>query len=193
MNTTPVPPSNNSWTKSPFIISVGVGVALLISLGLMLKVGGPDFLRTSDVGGLAELASIQTQLQPLDACGIQYGPRRGRSQVFGSSDSVTVFSCAELSDVVGVDVPVERRTAGVTFEMTRRSNSDPWKVLVDKNKVQFPALKSSLEQLAPLIVEQYPPRLRRQREQEDAYLRQVKARKDEARAREVGAKDSYPE
>ncbi|TQF17538.1 hypothetical protein FJV41_02720 [Myxococcus llanfairpwllgwyngyllgogerychwyrndrobwllllantysiliogogogochensis] len=193
MHTPPMPPPDNRRTKSPLLIAAGVGLLVVLGLAMMLLRGGRNFARTSeDVGGLAELASIQSQLQPLDACRIEYGARRGGRQVFGSSDSVKVFSCAESSEVVGVDVPVERRTEGVTFDMARQSRAEPWEVLVDKDRVALPALKGALEQLAPLILEQYPPVLLRQREQREAYDRELKARKDAQQAREQGARDSYP-
>ncbi|WP_163861620.1 hypothetical protein [Myxococcus eversor] len=193
MRTPPRPPSAPRRTKSPLLIAAGIGMLGVLGLGAMFLHGGRNFARTvDDVGGLAELAFIQSQLRPLDACRIEYGGRRAGRQVFGSSDSVKVFSCAEPSEVVGVDVPVERRTEGVSFDMARRSSTEPWEVLVDKDTVAFPLLKNALEQLTPLILEQYPPVLLRQREQNAEYYRDLKARREAQQTREQGARDSYP-
>ncbi|XXF75413.1 hypothetical protein P2318_20340 [Myxococcaceae bacterium GXIMD 01537] len=151
------------------------------------------FLRTTNVGTLPELASIQAQLLPLAACEINYGPR-GDRRTYGSAKYVKVSLCGVTGvNWVHVPVPEERHVDNVTFDMTRDSVSEPWKILVEKDSVAFPALKRSLEQLAPLLIEQYPVELQRERQRQEEWAREAKARKDAKRAREEEAKNSYPQ
>ncbi|XXF76282.1 hypothetical protein P2318_24930 [Myxococcaceae bacterium GXIMD 01537] len=151
------------------------------------------FLRTTDVGALPELAPIQAQLLPLAACEINYGPRGNRHR-YGSATNVKVTPCGgNTLDEVSVPVPKERQVSNVTFDMTRDSVSEPWKVLVEKESVAFPALKRSLEQLAPVLIEQYPVELQRDREREAERVRERKERQDAERARKEEAKNSYPQ
>ncbi|WP_228556543.1 hypothetical protein, partial [Myxococcus sp. CA005] len=164
----------------------------------MLAVGG-GFGRgglKTDVSGLQELAAVQAQLLPLDACHIEYGVRAGalphRSTGSRKSASVTPCSGASVS-YVSISVPEELQSSQVAFDMTRSSVSAPWKILVDKDQTAFPDLKQSLERLAPLIVEKYPEALATEIQRRVDSERAWQESKAAERARKEAAKTSYPE
>jgi hypothetical protein len=169
-------------------IAVGIGVGML-SIGL--KKGG--FLTTSDVGGLPELARIQEQLRPLEACSLTYHQRDRRGHR-NHPNSVFIQPCTvgEYISVL-VEVPGTWAGKGVGFEMTRSSRSEPWEILVEKEDVPFPDLKEALEHFAPLIAAQYPEELRERREGANEMDRHLKERKRLEQERKERAKTSYPE
>lgn len=199
MQSTPPPPSHSSQVKKGLLVSVGGLLLVGLTAGLTVGTQSMGFLRTTNVGSLPELASIQAQLLPLAACEIEYG-RRGDRRRHGSSERVKVVPCSKslIARVivpvwVNVPVPPERQVDGVTFDMTRNSMSEPWKILVEKDAVAFPELKRSLEQLAPVLLEQYPVELRKYLENKARWAREARERKDAERARKEDAKSSYPE
>ncbi|OJH33721.1 hypothetical protein [Cystobacter ferrugineus] len=81
--------------------------------------------------------------------------------------------------------------------MTRSSTSRRWKILVDKDEVAFPDLKDSLEHFAPIIAQQYPPRIQKELAEQDQRRRDVQERKREeereVEERKERARNSYPE
>ncbi|WP_147447190.1 hypothetical protein [Corallococcus sp. CA054B] len=182
----------NSSTKvliiSSVMIALGIGLGVLL---IGLQKGG--FLTTTDVGGLPELARIQEQLRPLEACSLTYRRRDKRGQR-RYPDSVFLKTCewAEYTSVV-IDVPTTWAYKGVGFEMTRGSMTEPWEILVEKKEVPFPDLKEALEHFAPLIAASYPERLRERRESDRRMDRQLNEHKREEQERKERAKDSYPE
>ncbi|MFY2562184.1 hypothetical protein ACN469_31605 [Corallococcus terminator] len=165
---------------------VGIGLGV-VSVGL--KKGG--FLTTTDVGGLAELASIQEQLRPLEACEITYNTRdkRGHRK---HPDTVFTRTCT-AGDFMSVTIRVPSTWSNVGFEMTRGSMSEPWEVLVEKDEVPFPELKAALYHFAPLIAAQYPDGLRERRERSNAYEHERRERERAEEERKKGAKNTYPE
>ncbi|WP_434299800.1 hypothetical protein [Corallococcus exiguus] len=184
--------NKHSSTKVFVIISatvaLGIGVGV-VSIGL--KEGG--FLTTSDVGGLPELAQVQEQLRPLEACSLSYRLRdkRGHRK---HPDSVFIQPCTrgEYISVV-IDVPTTWASRGVGFEMTRGSMTEPWEILVEKKEVPFPDLKEALEHFAPLIVASYPERLRERRGGASEMERQLNEQRRMEQERKERAKGSYPE
>ncbi|MCE9667048.1 hypothetical protein LY474_04400 [Myxococcus stipitatus] len=174
---------------------VGGGLAagvLLVGKGTTLFGGS----KWTDVGGLQELAAAQAQWLPLAACEVQYGVRAGvlAHRSTGSWKTAYVTPCGESPvSYVSVDVPPELQSREVAFNLERSSPTAPWKVMVQKDSVAFPELKRSLEQLAPLIVEQYPLELARAIESNAASERQWQESQAAERARKEAAKNSYPE
>ncbi|WP_228560866.1 MULTISPECIES: hypothetical protein [Myxococcus] len=81
----------------------------------------------------------------------------------------------------------------VAFDMRRSSVSAPWKILVDKDQTAFPALKQSLEQLAPFLLTQYPIERQKDADLKVRLARERQERKDAERALKEEAKNSYPE
>lgn len=182
-------------TKNIIVFSV---VLLLLALTGVVTVGivPMGWLLTTNVGGLPELAAVQAQLSSLDACDIKYGSRKraNRARWTGSQATVQVTPCGTSSSFsISVEVPPERQVSNVAFDMTRGSVSAPWKILVEKERTAFPALKQSLEQLAPLLLTQYPIERQRDSEWKAQSARERQARKDAERALQEDAKNSYPE
>ncbi|NTX03291.1 hypothetical protein [Myxococcus sp. CA040A] len=169
-------------------IAVGLGVGAL-STGL--KKGG--FLTTSDVGGLPELARIQEQLRPLEACSLSY-MKRDRRGSRNYPTTVWLRTCThnEYFSVM-ITVPGTWASRGVGFEMERGSSSEPWEILVEKNDVPFPDLKEALEHFAPIIAAQYPEELRKRRTSSDEMDRHLEERSRLEKERKERAKTSYPE
>ncbi|QDF05923.1 hypothetical protein [Myxococcus xanthus] len=198
MNPSSTQSARKSGNSAIIIIVAVVMVVGLMGGGAFLVVGG-GFGRgglNTDVSGLQELAAVQAQLLPLNACNIEYGVRRGalphRSTGSRKSASVTPCSGASVS-YVSISVPEELQSSQVAFDMTRSSVSAPWKILVDKDQTAFPDLKQSLERLAPLIVEKYPEALARSIQRNAESERMWQERKAAERARTEAAKSSYPE
>ncbi|AGC49237.1 hypothetical protein MYSTI_07965 [Myxococcus stipitatus DSM 14675] len=188
MNTSPEPPLAN---RAPWPLFIGLGMALVVPAAVIgySQLRG-DSSGSTDVGALQDLAELQARLRPIPACRVEYGVRGGRH---GSSSSVRVWPCgAERLDFVSVKVPEERRTQDVVFDLVRESPSEPWQVLVDKDRVAFPSLKRTLEQLAPVLVEDAPKETERVRLERDALSRAEAAREDAERARREETKGSYP-
>ncbi|NNB89702.1 hypothetical protein HI113_25595 [Corallococcus exiguus] len=184
--------NKHSSTKVFVIISatvaLGIGVGV-VSIGL--KKGG--FLTTSDVGGLPELARVQEQLRPLEACSLTYQLRdkRGHRK---HPDSVFIQPCTRGEYIsVLIDVPTTWAHKGVGFEMTRGSMTEPWEILVEKKEVPFPDLKEALEHFAPLIAASYPEKLRERRAGASEMDRQLNERQRMEQERKERAKDSYPQ
>ncbi|MCE9670125.1 hypothetical protein LY474_20205 [Myxococcus stipitatus] len=169
-------------------IALGIGGGV-VSVGL--KKGG--FLTTSDVGGFPELAKVQEQLRPLEACSITYQRRdkRGHRQ---HPNSVFIETCTvgEYISVL-IDVPGTWASKGVGFEMSRGSMSDPWVILVEKAEVPFPDLQEALTDFAPRIAAQYPDLLRKRREGAADMERHLDEQQRLKRERQERAKDSYPQ
>ncbi|MCP3103674.1 hypothetical protein LZ198_32805 [Myxococcus sp. K15C18031901] len=168
-------------------IALGIGAGV-VSVGL--QKGG--FLTTSDVGGLPELAQVQEQLRPLEACELTYHRRdkRGHRQ---HPNSVFIRTCT-MGEYVSVliEVPGTWASKGVGFEMSRASQSDPWAILVEKDEVPFPELRDALAHFAPLIAASYPAELRRQRASAGEMDRHLEEQQRMERERKERAKDSYP-
>ncbi|MHA7630474.1 hypothetical protein [Corallococcus sp. M7] len=182
----------NSSTKV-LIITCSM-IALGIVLGVLLigfQKGG--FLTTSDVGGLPELARVQEQLRPLEACSLTYRRRNKRGQR-QHPDAVFLQTCTR-GEYIGVviDVPTTWAAKGVGFEMTRGSMTEPWEILVEKKEVPFPDLKEALEHFAPLIAASYPEMLRERRESARGMDQQLNEQKRQEQERKERAKGSYPE
>ncbi|QDE69366.1 hypothetical protein [Myxococcus xanthus] len=196
METLPTPPARMSVVKKNIIgfsvVTLGIALTGVVTLGIRPM----GWIRTTNVGRLPELAAVQAQLLPLDACEVEYGSRRGSGgrRWIGSQEYAYVTPCGTPSSYrISVRVPSERQVRDVAFDMRRSSVSAPWKILVDKDQTAFPALKQSLEQLAPFLLTQYPIE-----RQEDADLkvrlaRERQERKDAERALKEEAKNSYPE
>ncbi|WP_141593917.1 MULTISPECIES: hypothetical protein [unclassified Myxococcus] len=192
-------PARKSGNTTVIIIVAAVVMVGFMGAGGMLLAGGSfgggGGLNT-DVSGLQELAAVQAQLLPLNACKIEYGVRRGvlRHRSTGSFKSVYVTPCggAPASDV-SIGVPTELQSSQVAFDMKRSSVSAPWKILVDKEGTSFPNLKQSLQQLAPLIVEKYPEALATEIQRRVDSERAWQESKAAERARKEAAKTSYPE
>ncbi|WP_163863878.1 hypothetical protein [Myxococcus eversor] len=190
-------PVNKHSNMKVYLVITGT-IAVGLGLGMLntgLKKGG--FLTTSDVGGLPELARIQEQLRPLEACSLTYQERDRRGQ---RKYPTTVFirTCT-LGEYISVTIPVPATWAarGVGFEMLRSSSSEPWEIMVEKNDVPFPDLKEALEHFAPLIAAQYPEKLREQRDNANRMDRhldeQARERDRVEKERKERAKTSYPE
>ncbi|QSQ22730.1 hypothetical protein JY651_47830 [Pyxidicoccus parkwayensis] len=184
----------NTYSNTRLFAVIGGTMAVGLGLGALstgLKKGG--FLTTSDVGGLPELARIQEQLRPLEACSLTY-QRRDRRGHRNYPYSVFIESCTlgEYISVI-VDVPGTWAGKGVGFEMTRSSMSEPWEILVEKADVPFPELKEALEHFAPLIAAQYPEKLRERREEANKMERHLKERERLEQERKERAKTSYPD
>ncbi|NOJ79063.1 hypothetical protein [Myxococcus xanthus] len=166
-------------------LSSGTGV---VSQGL--RKGG--FLTTSDVGGLPELAQVQEQLRPLEACSITYRRRdkRGQRQ---HPNSVFIETCSVGEYIIVlIDVPGTWADKGVGFEMSRGSISEPWEIQVEKAEVPFPDLEKALEHFAPLIAAQYPEKLRERRASASEMERHLDEQQRLEQERKARAKGSYP-
>ncbi|MBZ4397209.1 hypothetical protein [Myxococcus sp. AS-1-15] len=188
----PAPRSNNK-----VVLFAGAAVMVMagaLGAGVMLggSGGSAGDSEEIDVGALQEMAGIQAQLGSLKLCKVQYGVR-GRRMKSGSHESVWVSAC-EQDRFTGarIDVPTERQVQHVTFDLDRTSVSEPWKILVDKNRVPFPDLQRALEQLAPLLREKTPEALTRAIEERAAADRRREESEAAERARREAAKDSYP-
>ncbi|MBZ4408771.1 hypothetical protein K8640_11150 [Myxococcus sp. XM-1-1-1] len=171
-----------------FILAAGGGLAA-VAIGLQKE----GFLRTSDVGDLAELASVQEQLRPLEACGIEYKrwDAKGRNRY---PKAVSMQDCdSNTHGILRIEVPQTWLEQGVGFTMQRGSTSEPWEILVDKDAVPFPALKEALETFAPIIAAEYPDKLRQELESEAAYRRNMEEYRRQRDAPKPSAKSSYPE
>ncbi|MBN8467394.1 hypothetical protein JYJ95_12795 [Corallococcus exiguus] len=184
----------NKHSSTKVLVITCSMIALGIGLGVVLvgfQKGG--FLTTSDVGGLPELARIQEQLRPLEACSLTY-QRRDKRGHRKHPDSVFLQTCTR-GEYIGVviDVPTTWAARGVGFEMTRGSMTEPWEILVEKQEVPFPDLKEALEHFAPLIVASYPERLRERRGGASEMERQLNEQKRMEQERKERAKGSYPE
>ncbi|QDE91188.1 hypothetical protein BHS06_20635 [Myxococcus xanthus] len=197
MNPSSTQSARKSGNSAIIIFAVVVMVGLMGGVAMLVVGGG--FGRgglNTDVSGLQELAAVQAQLQPLDACHIEYGVRSGvlphRSTGSRKSASVTPCSGASVS-YVSISVPEELQSSQVAFDMTRSSVSAPWQILVDKDQTAFPDLKQSLERLAPLIVEKYPEALATEIQRRVDSERAWQEHKAAERARKEAAKTSYPE
>lgn len=196
MNPSSAQPDRKSGNTVIIIFVAIVVTGGLLSAGAILALGGGRSGLDTDVGGLQELAAVQAQLLPLNACNIKYGVRPGalphRSK--GSRQYAYVAPCggASVSDVY-ISVPKELQSSHVAFDMTRSSVSAPWKIRVDKDRTAFPDLKQSLQQLAPLIVEKYPEALAAETQRRVDSEREWQEHKAAERARKEVAKTSYPE
>ncbi|MBJ6764487.1 hypothetical protein JGU66_27265 [Myxococcaceae bacterium JPH2] len=190
---TPPPPRVSGLLRA--LIGFGVISATgAITLGLAIGLSPMGFLRTTNVGDLAELASFQEQLRPLNACELEYGPHSRRHSQY-SYTSVTVTPCGfdTTRRSVYVRVPPEMRPSGhIAFDLKRSSTSDPWKVLVVKDEVSFPQLKQTLEQLAPLIITEFPAQQQQDIDDRARWDHERKQRADTERARKEAASESYP-
>ncbi|QSQ14449.1 hypothetical protein [Myxococcus landrumensis] len=190
----PPPPRGNKYSSTMvrafWFATIPVGLSLGAA-AIGMKKGG--FLRTSDVGHLAELAAIQEQLRPLESCEVLYRQVDGKGRR-KYPDSVVVRDCSgNSSQVIYIPVP-SWASQDVSFEMGRGSASAEWSIIVDKDEVPFPALKEALEQFAPIIVAQYPGKLQelRQRQEESQRWREEQQRAKEQKTKE-SAKSTYPE
>ncbi|WP_338863563.1 hypothetical protein [Myxococcus stipitatus] len=137
---------------------LGLAVVAVLALALGAVYVGTlkgGFLSASDVGGLPELASIQEQLRPLDACVLSYRrlDSKGKRPF---PDSVIVHDCTASSRVIAVKVPTTWERNGVTFEMKRDSPSAPFQILIEKDTTLTPELKAALEHFAPIIAAKLP-------------------------------------
>ncbi|MFY1825414.1 hypothetical protein ACN47A_05820 [Myxococcus fulvus] len=171
-----------------FILATGGGLGA-VAIGLQKE----GFLRTSDVGDLAELASVQAQLGPLEACSIEYKrwDARGRRR---SPDAVSIQDCdSNTNGTLRIKVPQTWLEQGVGFTMQRGSTSEPWEILVDKDVVPFPALKEALETFAPIIATEYPDKLRKELESEAVSRQNWEEYRRQRDAPKPSAKSSYPE
>ncbi|WP_226994290.1 hypothetical protein [Myxococcus hansupus] len=175
---------------------VTFAVSLLVALMAVVITGlAPmGWMRTTNVGPLPELAAVQAQWSSLDACEVEYGARKrlGGKWMLGSRETAYVTPCGS-SYRVFVSVPPERQVDGVAFDMTRSSVNAPWKILVVKEKTSFPALKNSLEQLAPHLLTQYPIERQRDADLDARWARERAEKKEAERTLKEAAKNSYPE
>lgn len=174
------------------VVTVGIALTGVVTMGIQPM----GWMRTTNVGRLPELAAVQAQLLPLDACEVEYGSRRGSGgrRWIGSQEYAYVTPCGTPSSYrISVRVPSERQVRDVAFDMRRSSVSAPWKILVDKDQTAFPDLKQSLERLAPLIVEKYPEALATEIQRRVDSERAWQESKAAERARKEAAKTSYPE
>jgi len=195
------PPAQRSRTSAIPIIVITAGIVVGGGLATGALLGGNGTTpfggaKWTDVGGLQELAAIQAQWLPLDACEVQYGVRAGAlaHRSTGSWKMAYVTPCGDSPvSYVSINVPPELQSREVAFNLERSAPTGPWKIMVQKDSVAFPELKRSLEQLAPLIVEKYPLELARAIESEAASERQWRESQAAERARKEAAKNSYPE
>ncbi|NOJ51067.1 hypothetical protein [Myxococcus sp. CA005] len=174
------------------VVTVGIALTGVVTMGIQPM----GWMRTTNVGRLPELAAVQAQLLPLDACEVEYGSRRGSGgrRWIGSQEYAYVTPCGTPSSYrISVRVPSERQVRDVAFDMRRSSVSAPWKILVDKDQTAFPALKQSLEQLAPFLLTQYPIERQKDADLKVRLARERQERKDAERALKEEAKNSYPE
>lgn len=187
------PPQGNKHSGTTVIAFMCATVAAGLALGFVvtgMQKGG--FLRTSDVGHLSELATIQEQLRPLESCEILYRQVDGKGRR-KYPDSVLVRDCSgNSSRTIFVSVSTEWVSKNVSFEMSRGSTSSDWSILVDKDEVPFPALKAALEQFAPLIVAEYPRKAQEARQRQEEYERERDERRRAEETKE-SAKSTYPE
>ncbi|ABF91566.1 hypothetical protein MXAN_4383 [Myxococcus xanthus DK 1622] len=196
METLPTPLARMSVIKKNIIgfsvVTVGIALTGVVTMGIQPM----GWMRTTNVGRLPELAAVQAQLLPLDACEVEYGSRRGSGgrRWIGSQEYAYVTPCGTPSSYrISVRVPSERQVRDVAFDMRRSSVSAPWKILVDKDQTAFPALKQSLEQLAPFLLTQYPIERQKDADLKVRLARERQERKDAERALKEEAKNSYPE
>ncbi|WP_342376432.1 hypothetical protein NVS55_34750 [Myxococcus stipitatus] len=142
----------------PWLLAAGAVLALASGAVYVGTLKG-GFLSASDVGGLPELAAIQAQLRPLDACAFSYRrlDSKGKRPF---PDAVIVHDCAGSGRVVAVKVPTTWEAQGVTFEMKRASPSEPFQVLIEKDATLTPALKAAMEHFAPIIAAKLPEQQR---------------------------------
>ncbi|QSQ12912.1 hypothetical protein [Myxococcus landrumensis] len=141
---------------------LGLAVLAVLALGLGAAYVGTlkgGFLSASDVGGLPELARIQEQLRPLDACALSYRrlDSKGKRPF---PDSVIIHDCSGSSRVFAVKVPTTWEPQGVTFEMKRASPSEPFQILIEKNATLTPELKAAMEHFTPIIATKLPEQQR---------------------------------
>ena len=183
----PQPPAKKSvWLIVAVAATVATGV-LLGALLIGLTKGG--FLTTTDVGTLSELAPIQAQLMPLDACEISYA-RRDKRGNRAHLESVFIKPCSgDRNDSVVLTVP---RRSGVGFSMERDTQGSPFKVLVEKDDVPFPELVAALNAYTPIMVTQHATELERIRKQSQAFQESMRRQQKEAADRKAGAKQTYP-
>lgn len=186
----PTPPRRRE-PLTPVVLILGMTGVAVYFVGS--QKGG--FLRTSDVGGLAELASIQEQLMPLNACEMTYRAYDSRG-IPRYPGKVFLTPCGSSSSS-SIRVPTTWDGKGVSFEMTRSSTSQRWKILVDKDEVAFPDLKEALEHFAPILAQQYPQQIQKALAEQDQRRREdqerKKAKEREAEERKERARTSYPE
>ncbi|WPB73213.1 hypothetical protein KYC5002_29640 [Archangium violaceum] len=184
----------NNNKQTAWVMFAGLGCIILVGGGLAALVIGfqkEGFLRTSDVGDLADLASVQEQLRPLDACEIAYRrwDAKGRRRY---PDSVTMRDCdSNTFSTIYIKVPTTWLDQGVGFTMSRGSRSERWEILVDKDEVPFPALKEALEHFAPIIAAQYPGKLSEALAGEAEFHRSVDEYRRSLEPKE-SVKSSYP-
>ncbi|AGC48366.1 hypothetical protein MYSTI_07094 [Myxococcus stipitatus DSM 14675] len=141
------------------LLLAAVAVLALASGAVYVGTLKGGFLSASDVGGLPELAAIQAQLRPLDACALTYRrlDSKGKRPF---PDSVIVHDCTGTGRVVAIKVPTTWEPQGVTFEMKRASPSEPFQVLIEKDTTLTPALQAAMEHFAPLIAAKLPEQQR---------------------------------
>ncbi|SDE27652.1 hypothetical protein ACN6A1_14655 [Myxococcus virescens] len=196
MEPLPTPPSQMSVVKKNIIgfsvVTLGIALTGAVTLGIQPM----GWMRTTNVGQLPELAAVQAQLSSLDACDIEYGSRKSANGTrwTGSQSTARVTPCGTSSSFwISVPVPPERQVDNVAFDMKRGSVKAPWKILVEKKQTAFPALKQSLELLAPHLLTQYPIERQRDADRKAQWARERQARKDAERALKEDAQNSYPE
>lgn len=190
--TPPSPPLRQAPAKKN--VWLGVAVAATVAAGVVsaallvgFKKGG--FLSTTDVGQLSELAPIQAQLMPLDACEITYARRDKRGNRV-HLESVFIRPCTgSRNDGVVLTVP---RRSGVGFSMERETQSSRFEILVEKDDVPFPELVAALNAYTPIMVTQYATELERIRKQSQAFQESMRRQQKEAADRKAGAKQTYP-
>ncbi|WP_426752783.1 hypothetical protein [Myxococcus sp. Y35] len=196
MEPSPTPPARMSQGKKTLIVLCVVSLVIPLTAAVTVGSMPMGWMWTMDVGQLPELAAVQAQLSALDACEMEYGSRKSsnRARWTGSTSRVKVVPCGTFSSLgISVPVPPELQASDVTFDMRRGSVKAPWKILVVKEETSFPALKKSLEQLAPHLLTQYPIERQRDADLDAQWARERQARKDAERALKEEAKDSYPE
>ena len=194
METSSTPPPRMSQGKKTLIVLCVVSLVIPLTAVVIVGLSPMGWMRTTNVGPLPELAAIQAQLSALDACEVEYGARRGAGgrRWVGSMEYAYVTPCGSY-DRLHIRVPPERQVDGVAFDMTRNSVNAPWKILVVKEKTAFPALKQSLEELAPYLLTQYPIARQRDADMESRWAREREAKKEAERTLKEEAKNSYPE
>ncbi|MBU8894004.1 hypothetical protein KRR26_00230 [Corallococcus sp. M34] len=190
---TPPPPQSSGAVRA--LIGFGViSATVSLTLGLSIGLSPMGFLRTTNVGDLAELASFQEQLRPLNACELEYGPHSRRPSPY-SYASVKVMPCGfdSARRAVYVRVPAEMQPSGhVAFDLSRSSTAAPWKVFVVKDEVSFPVLKQTLEQLAPLLLTEFPAQQQKDIDDRARWDLERRQRADTERERKEAASESYP-
>jgi hypothetical protein len=192
----PLTPVARKPGSSPWIvIAVLFGIVVTVGAGIfgaILKKPRSTVLHLgeSDVGKLAELASVQAQLMQLDACELSYNTRDRHGKRSFDSEHVHVRSCSGGSD--GDTILIQVKPARSGFTMSRGSAAAPFEIWVEKDDIPFAELKAMLEEFAPTIAAAYSTELAANRALHARVERETQRAQAAEAARKAGARETYP-